>query len=464
MAVKHQIEPIGPVYLGGTEINRIYLGTTLVYSTPPYPYSTTDIIDGLGGWNGNYTDLGNDKASVTLDNGNTITIIPSKTYVIFHDPIVDAYFKERLGVTSGEVTLAQFRTLDASTAAFTSAHRPENYAEVTEFNEYRFLGGTTVYTSGFYGCSALEEIRIPETVTSINSNAFRATSLVSIDIPSTVTSLAYYVFQDCASLTTVTGMEGIRTIGVYAFYNCTSLLPIDFSKFTNLQTIEGSAFRYCTGMNGSTLDFSGCSQLTTIAGGAFRNINFSAFDFTGCTSLRSIGGYAFDGSHATVFDLSSCTSLTNLGYVPRYVTDLRVPSSLVSLGTGTDADAMRGMAASSLRTLDLSHCTNLTTIGTRVFYGWTRDANRPLITIKLPASVTSLLTSCISGMPSATVFIFLSTTPPTSSSAVQSNTNVTYYVPYSADHSILEAYQTATNWSGAAARIFELDENGDIPS
>lgn len=310
---------IGPMYVGNTEIVKAYLGNTLVYSKLPYPYSTTDIIDGLGGWNGNYTDLGNDKASVTLDNNNTITIIPSKTYVIFHDPIVDAYFKERLGVTSGEVTLAQFRTLNASTAAFTSAHRPEDYAEVTEFNEYRFLSGATVPSVGFYGCTALEEIRIPETVTAINGNdgAFRnCTSLVSIDIPSTVTTLGTYVFMGCTSLTTVTGMEGLRTIPSQAFNGCTNLVNIDLSRITSIS--NSSVFNGCSSLTNVDLSsatligiwafqrsgLSGALSLPsigTINQGAFQNVkNLTSVDF--CHNSVTLGPYVFNG----------CSSLTEI--------------------------------------------------------------------------------------------------------------------------------------------------------
>ena len=37
------------------------------------------------------------------------------------------------------------------------------------------------------------------------------------------------------------------------------------------------------------------------------------------------------------------------------------------------------------------------------------------------------------------------------------------YVPYSSDHSVLNAYKAAQYWSDRANYIFELDENGEIP-
>lgn len=53
------------------------------------------------------------------------------------------------------------------------------------------------------------------------------------------------------------------------------------------------------------------------------------------------------------------------------------------------------------------------------------------------------------------------TTPPTLGSQSFRDTNFRIYVPYSSDHSVLAAYQTA--WSDYASRIYELDENGEIP-
>ena len=76
----------------------------------------------------------------------------------------------------------------------------------------------------------------------------------------------------------------------------------------------------------------------------------------------------------------------------------------------------------------------------------------------VPASVTSLGNRTFDSSPYCVEYHFASTVPPT-----MSNTNVftgirsdaIIYVPYSADHSILEAYQTATNWSTYASKIQE---------
>ena len=68
----------------------------------------------------------------------------------------------------------------------------------------------------------------------------------------------------------------------------------------------------------------------------------------------------------------------------------------------------------------------------------------------------------MSGLANITNYMFLPTTPPIIGN--QSPFTVKpIYVSYSADHSILNAYKAADNWSTYADYIFELDENGEIP-
>ena len=75
----------------------------------------------------------------------------------------------------------------------------------------------------------------------------------------------------------------------------------------------------------------------------------------------------------------------------------------------------------------------------------------------IPSTVTSIGTSAFGACHSVAEYHFLSTTPPTlaSNSFTSILADCKIYVPYSADHSILEAYQTATNWSTYASYMVE---------
>jgi hypothetical protein len=74
--------------------------------------------------------------------------------------------------------------------------------------------------------------------------------------------------------------------------------------------------------------------------------------------------------------------------------------------------------------------------------------------------MTMIGNTCFSGCRSLYEWHFKSTTPPTlnSTNAFGNMDNFggkKIYVPYSADHSILNAYQTKTNWSTYASYIVE---------
>lgn len=75
-----------------------------------------------------------------------------------------------------------------------------------------------------------------------------------------------------------------------------------------------------------------------------------------------------------------------------------------------------------------------------------------LVSLILPQSITKLEANSLRN----TYFVHLrSTTPPTLDNVNAFNDVKCIYVPYSADHSILNAYKTATNWAGLASYIQE---------
>ena len=75
-----------------------------------------------------------------------------------------------------------------------------------------------------YGC---KNTVIPNTVTSINNNAFRMhTGLISITIPESVTSIGDAAFQS-TGLTSVIIGKSVNTIGEDAFRNCPDMTEID---------------------------------------------------------------------------------------------------------------------------------------------------------------------------------------------------------------------------------------------
>ena len=98
---------------------------------------------------------------------------------------------------------------------------------------------------GFYDCTSLSSVTIPNSVTSLYTGAFRnCTSLTSITIPSGVTYVGEASFNQCTSLTSVTLPSGVTEIATYAFYNCTSLQSVTIEATTPPTLGDTQVFKY----------------------------------------------------------------------------------------------------------------------------------------------------------------------------------------------------------------------------
>ena len=73
-------------------------------------------------------------------------------------------------------------------------------------------------------CAISGSYAVPDSVTSIGSNAFgRCSSLTSITFPDNVTSIGDSAFYFCHSLTSITIPDSVTSIGQSAFYGCSNL-------------------------------------------------------------------------------------------------------------------------------------------------------------------------------------------------------------------------------------------------
>lgn len=84
-------------------------------------------------------------------------------------------------------------------------------------------------------------------------------------------------------------------------------------------------------------------------------------------------------------------------------------------------------------------------------------AGTSLASITIPSSVTQMATSVFANCASLTNITVEATTPPTLQSYAFHNVPAaaTIIVPYSADHSVLNAYKAATNWAARATYMVE---------
>ena len=347
-------------------------------------------------------------------------------------------------------------------------------------------GITAINKNGFLYCTSLTTITIPNTVTSINSFAFAyCYSLTSVTMPSSLTSVSESALNDCYLLSSVSLPSGITSVGPYAFANCYTLPYITLPS--GITSIGQMAFSSCRSLalleipsTVTTIDanaFSACSSLKSVA----IPCNINTYAFANCALLASVtlsSGVTSIGTYA----FSNCGSLTSI-VIPNTVTSIgdyafqscvslttvTLPSTGTSIGPGVFSSCCQlssitlPSTITSINASTFSLCKSLpsvtipnsvTSIGNSAF-----STCQKFTSLTIPSGVTSIGTYAFQNFNSADSIIFLPTTPPTIT-----NTNVFYnipvytkiYVPYSADHSVLEAYQTANYWSTYASRMVEL--------
>ena len=220
--------------------------------------------------------------------------------------------------------------------------------------------------------------------------------------------------------------------------------------FISLSTINSYAFKGCTELTDVILPdtlisigneaFQGCTKLTNvILPDSLTNIGYSVFN--GCNNLQielNLPNLT-DAIYINTFIYTKITKILSLG-------------SITSIG----ADAFKGCTELT----DVIFPDTLTSIGNEAFQNCTKLTN-----VILPDSLTNIGYSVFNGCTALITFVINAIVPPTITNinTIPNNTNLKIYVPYSLDHSILVEYQGATNWNTFASKMYELDENGNIP-
>ena len=114
----------------------------------------------------------------------------------------------------------------------------------------------------FAGCSSLQSVTIPNSVTRICDGAFSGCGLTSITIPNSVTYIADAAFAGCSSLQSVTIPNSVTSIGNRAFSEC-GLTSVTIPN--SVTWIIYSAFSGCSSLTSVTIP----NSVTKICDGAF---------------------------------------------------------------------------------------------------------------------------------------------------------------------------------------------------
>lgn len=222
---------------------------------------------------------------------------------------------------------------------------------------------STITTSMFLGCVALNSINLPISVLSIQVNAFRSCiNLQNITLPSGLIGIGINCFLACVALRSVTFPDTVTIIRDFAFGNCTNLTSISLPQTAAL-TLGPSAFS-----NTAIPSITIYPNVSALPASCFQNCGaLTSVIFSGTRTLASIGDYCFAGTGLTAFNVpSTVTTLSRYSF-----------SNCANLSTITFADGI-----------------NLPTFGQNAF------ANSGLESIVVPSSVTLIDTFCFQGCAS----------------------------------------------------------------
>ena len=202
---------------------------------------------------------------------------------------------------------------------------------------------------------------IPEGVTYISGSALVPDSVTEIVIPEGVTKIDNYAFGDHPAITKIALPSTITSVGMYAFYGENRTLN---TLVLNGTTTLGTQFRLDLLPWVGTVEFGG----TSIAEGIL-------YDTVNRNQYERHGRYRYV-SNIVIHD-----SVKTIGNNAFYQC---VGINSVSFGKGLESISGAFSTCTSLATVDLSACTNLTTIGSYAFGGC------PITSLVLPNSVTTI--------------------------------------------------------------------------
>ena len=249
-------------------------------------------------------------------------------------------------VCKGEETVCGLTTSLAATG-----HKP-NADDICQicghsFFRYHTSDGNIVDISGRdFGANVVSHkvvdgecvIEFDAPITQIPQAAFFYKNLVGeLRIPNTVTSIQIKAFYSCTGLTgNLVIPNSVKEIGICAFYECSGFNG-SLTLSNNLKVIEERVFSGCSGFTGDLII---PNSVRTIGYGAFCNCSGFTGNLTIPNSVTTIGESAFYKCTGFTGKLTIPNSVTTIGKMAFYecsgfTGDLTIPNSVTTIETST---------------------------------------------------------------------------------------------------------------------------------
>lgn len=208
--------------------------------------------------------------------------------------------------------------------------------------------------SGCEGLDRLQTVILPESVIKITDNAFTdCTSLSTINL-SQIVEICTSSFKNCKNLNGNLTLTNLKTIGDYAFRNCTGITSVEMPVATE---IGRNAFQSCSKLQSVDIPncislgtddipydykgecFRGCSSLSTITlSDKLKYIPYATFQSTNLTSIKlpaeliKIGRDAFRYSKLSAIDIpEGVTEIQDYAFYECPIETITLPSTLEAI-------------------------------------------------------------------------------------------------------------------------------------
>ena len=201
---------------------------------------------------------------------------------------------------------------------------------------------TSIGSRAFANCMKIKEVHLPEKLEEIVGNAFSgctelatitvdsanasftvkdntvydkggkkllcsARAIPSFNFPADITEIGRGAFSGCEKLTAanLSSCTALKTIAADAFFGCASLKQLILPA--SLETLEDEAFFTCREMSGTVVLPANLKEIGENA--FFQCGKVKNFDFSKCTDLISIAGGAFTECNAAAFKVKKGSAI-----------------------------------------------------------------------------------------------------------------------------------------------------------
>ena len=259
----------------------------------------------------------------------------------------------------------------------------------------QYLFAASAEITGYYPITAGTRVIADET--------FRnCTLLTGISLPDSLVTIGASAFRDCSGLTSELIIpDSVISIGDYAFYMCSGLTG-ELTLPNSLENIGDYAFYTCSGLTGISLP----DSLVTIGASAFRDCSGLTSELIIPDSVISIGDDAFYMCSGLTGELTLPNSLENIGDYAFYMCsgltgEFTLPNSLENIGdyvfyrcSGLTGELTIPASMVSIGWNAFNGCSSLTKVtieeGLKSIDSSAFSGCSDLTEIIIPASVTSI--------------------------------------------------------------------------